>query len=273
MQKEKIICFFKKSLLYLKSKVKVMTIKKLYLILLVFFAGFLLGAVSVDTLLAYSNNLKDRVVNPVRSLEVSFVDEESIELFKRYQYQQDLALITDLANGYDSIHAYYINRYADLSIKEQDVFLFPASVKLAQFLLEGGYSMSNPKGSKLVIEGNNPFGIKYFGNNMPNRIDNWGNYAHYNEYISAKDDCIGNCKFIKFRAVWHSFRYHSIFVAGTEQSPSHYKKYITSGDWSDWLDALEKGGYATSQTYKNSLKDIIVRYKLYLLDDYKTMHL
>lgn len=273
MQKKKLICFFKKIYLYLKSKVKVMDFRKTIIALTIFTFGFLIGILTRDSVVVYSNNLKDRFTPQIQSYNIEIDIESSRELHKKYNFNQDLQSILQLAYETDSIHAYYINRYAKVSIKEQDMFGFPASVKLAQFLVEGGYSKSNPKGSKLVIEGNNPFGIKYFGNSVPDRIPNWNEYAYTNQFVYANDDCLGKCKFIKFKAVWHSFRYHSIFVAGTDQNPSHYSKHITNGDWVDWLNALEKGGYATSQDYKSTLRSVIIRYKLYLLDDYKTIHL
>jgi hypothetical protein len=273
MQKKEIICFFEKSFLYLNSKFKVMDFRKVLIIFTIFICGFLLGIFTKDSLLIYSNSIRERVHSHPIEYGYSIDDENSKEIYKKYTYKQDLSTILELAYEIDSVHAYYINRYVKLSIKEQELFGFPASVKLAQFLVEGGFSIKEPKGSKLVLEGNNPFGIKYFGNSIPNRIENWHEYAYVDDFIYATDDCIGQCKFIKFKGIWHSFRYHSVFIVGTESNPSHYIKYVTEGDWNDWLTALQKGGYATADHYKYTLRDVIIRYKLYLLDDYKTIHL
>lgn len=273
MQKKKLICFFKKIYLYLKSKVKVMDFRKTIIALTIFTFGFLIGILTRDSVVVYSNSLKEMMYPSLGHFDYSFDSDNSKDLYMRYSYKQDLNTILELALDNDTIHAYYINRYARVSIKEQEMFGFPASVKLAQFLVEGGYSQSNPKGSKLVTEGNNPFGIKYFGNSIPSRIPNWNEYAYTNQFVYANDDCLGQCKFVRFKAIWHSFRYHSVLVVGTPQNPSHYQKHITVGDWNDWLNALQKGGYATSDTYKHTLKNVIMRYKLYLLDDYKTIHL
>lgn len=184
-------------------------------------------------------------------------------------FSQDLNIILSKALPKDSIHAYYINRYAKLAIIENDLYGFPASVKLAQFLVEGGYDVKNPNGSRLVIEGNNPFGIKYYGDFIPNRVDNWDDLAFTKDYVLAKDDCPTKCKFIKFRGIWHSFRYHSKFMVGTKDNPSHYVQYAGEGDWKDWLDAIDKGNYATSNNYKNLLYQMITQYDLYLLDKHK----
>ena len=127
-----------------------------------------------------------------------------------------------------------------------------------------------PEGSELVIENKNPFGIRYFGDNVPSRIDDWHNLAFSKNWIKLYSDCkITHCKYVKFKSIWHSFRYHSLFMVGTPNNPSHYVGYINDGTWVDWLNALEKGGYATSDAYRYTLRNIIIRYKLYLLDKHK----
>ena len=58
-------------------------------------------------------------------------------------------------------------------------------------------------------------------------------------------------------------------MVGTPNNPSHYVGYISDGTWVDWINALDRGGYATSDAYRNTLHNIIIRYKLYLLDKHK----
>ncbi len=163
----------------------------------------------------------------------------------------------------DTIHAVYINRYARIAQREYELYGVPTSIKLAQFILEGGYNKNNPHGSKLVQEGNNPFGIKYYGNDVPKRIQNWEDLAYTNQFVLAKDDCIYLCQFIKFKGIWHSFRFHSQFLVGEN---SHYTKHITTGDYKDWASALSKGNYASDKNYERKLVSLIEKYNLYLLD-------
>jgi hypothetical protein len=181
-------------------------------------------------------------------------------------------LIDDLSNVIepsDSIHYQIIKQYHKLALEEQNLYGFPASVKLAQMILEGGYSVRNPYGSILVQTGNNPFGIKYFGDFVPNRINNWDEMAFKSEWVSLIDDCGDfKCKFIKFKSIEQSFRFHSEFMVGSISQPSHYLKWLNKGDWEDWLYAIEQGGYATDKEYANKLKKLIVDYRLYLIDDY-----
>lgn len=171
-------------------------------------------------------------------------------------------------NNYDIVHAKLISDYHKLAISEQSKYGFPASVKLAQMILEGGYSKDNPKGSKLAQEANNPFGIKYFGEGIPERVQKWDELVYSKDYVLAKDDCKGKCRFIKFRGIWHAFRYHSEFMTGVEGFPSHYSKYITTGDWKDWISAIRMGNYATYKYYHIELTNLIEKYKLYQLDKF-----
>jgi flagellum-specific peptidoglycan hydrolase FlgJ len=194
-----------------------------------------------------------------------------VEQFKQSgNLDDDLYVIKTLASQVDSVQAMYIEKYAYIAVNEQTKYGFPASVKIAQFLLEGGFSIQNPEGSELVTQNQNPFGIRYFGDNVPSRIDDWHNLAFSKNWIKLYSDCkITHCKYVKFKSIWHSFRYHSLFMVGTPNNPSHYVGYINDGTWVDWLNALDKGGYATSDAYRYTLRNIIIRYKLYLLDKHK----
>lgn len=269
MQKEKIIFLIQNKTLHLLSKLKVMLSNKVVNLFLIFLAGVSIGVFATKS----SNNyFQDKMLNTVNHLEIVIDEEQASNMYLEHTYSQDLNLILESANNIDKIHSFYIRRYSETAIREQELYGFPASVKLAQLLIEGGYNIKNPKGSKLVTEGNNPFGIKYHGDNVPNRIENWEDLAYPNEFVLAKDDCISECKFIKFRGIWHAFRFHSKFMVGSEDNRSHYYTFISDGDWQDWLDAIEKGGYATSKDYRNILENIIIKYKLYLLDKYKPEH-
>lgn len=206
----------------------------------------------------------------IETPQVDYIEKLSVMKLPSPQktpFESDINTVLGLAYQQDTVHAYYINRYAQLAIDEQKKFGFPASVKLAQFILEGGYTNDTPNGSRLASQANNPFGIKYYGPNVPKRIPNWEAFIDEG-YILAKDDCKELCKFIKFKGYWHAFRYHSYFTVGTEDFPSHYVNYITTGDWEDWVSALSKGHYASSKTYGRDLTNIIRKYQLYLLDSH-----
>jgi len=222
----------------------------------------------IGTHMLYTHEVSERLnMSSQRSIENSL---DSTLVGDYLDLDDDLYVIKTLASQVDSVQAMYIEKYAYIAVNEQTKYGFPASVKLAQFLLEGGFSIQNPEGSELVTQNQNPFGIRYFGDNVPSRINDWHNLAFSKNWIKLYSDCkITHCEYVKFKSIWHSFRYHSLFMVGTPNNPSHYVGYINDGTWVDWLNALEKGGYATSDAYRYTLRNIIIRYKLYLLDKHK----
>lgn len=227
-------------------------IQSLIVLTIVFFGGVALG---------YSKKKRDYIEDYTIKTEKIQIEEESPNIFGK-----NLNLVLKKAYTSDTIHAVYINRYARIAQREYELYGIPTSIKLAQFLLEGGYNSKNPNGSRLAKEGNNPFGIKYYGDNVPKRIDNWEDLAYTNQFILSKDDCQYLCRFIKFKGIWHSFRFHSKFLVGEN---SHYTKHITVGDYKDWSKALSKGNYASDKNYERKLISLIEKYDLYLLDTVK----
>jgi flagellum-specific peptidoglycan hydrolase FlgJ len=154
----------------------------------------------------------------------------------------------------------YIEDYYRLAMSEQDKFGFPASVKLAQGILE-----STSGQSTLTKKHKNHFGIKYYKRNYPSRIKQWDKLANWKDSPNYKDDD-DNDHFVSFKGNWHSYRYHSMFVAG-EGSP-YLKKLPKDREptYKDWCFALKRGGYATDPKYAYKLIKIIEDYNLHLLD-------
>jgi flagellum-specific peptidoglycan hydrolase FlgJ len=135
----------------------------------------------------------------------------------------------------------YISRFKDIAIAERKRTGVPASIKLAQAILESGYGRST-----LAQKANNHFGIKCGGD--------WTGktYRHrsscYRAYSSADD----------------SFRQHSDFLAGRSHYASLFKLKVT--DYKGWAKGLRKAGYATDPSYPSKLIELIERYKLYRYD-------
>lgn len=139
----------------------------------------------------------------------------------------------------------YIERYKDVAIKEHKRFCIPASITLAQGILESASGQS-----LLVKKTNNHFGIKCVGK-CNNR----------NSVMMADDDPYD--RFIKYKSPWFSYRHHSRFL--TENT--RYEKCFECGDdYKCWAKQLKKCGYATSKTYTQKLIRIIETYKLYKYD-------
>ena len=138
----------------------------------------------------------------------------------------------------------YIRQYADLAISTQKKHRIPASITLAQGLLESAAGES-----KLAQRCNNHFGIKCGGS--------WhGRTMHQN------DDAIGEC-FRCYNRVEDSFDDHADFLK--RQRYSFLFDYKIT-DYKSWAYGLKKAGYATDPKYPQKLIKIIEDYRLYEYD-------
>lgn len=137
----------------------------------------------------------------------------------------------------------YINQYKDLAIEEMLKYRVPASITLAQGLLESRAGLSD-----LARNGNNHFGIK---------CHDWLGARQY-----ADDDAKGEC-FRVYDNVRQSFEDHSRFLARQPRYARLFDLKLT--DYKGWARGLKACGYATSSKYAQSLIQII---ELYELDDY-----
>ena len=140
----------------------------------------------------------------------------------------------------------YIKKYRELAVEEMKKYHIPASITLAQGLLESGAGQS-----ALARKSNNHFGIKCGSD--------W-----YGKTVSHDDDARGEC----FRAYKHpkdSYEDHSKFLAGRSRYASLFNLNIT--DYKGWARGLKKAGYATNPRYADQLIGIIELYELYKYDD------
>ena len=140
----------------------------------------------------------------------------------------------------------YIKKYRELAVEEMKKYHIPASITLAQGLLESGAGQS-----ALARKSNNHFGIKCGSD--------W-----YGKTVSHDDDARGEC----FRAYKHpkdSYEDHSKFLAGRPRYASLFNLNIT--DYKGWARGLKKVGYATNPRYADQLIGIIELYELYKYDD------
>ena len=138
----------------------------------------------------------------------------------------------------------YIDKYKDLAMEQQEKYKIPASITLAQGLLESGAGRS-----RLATEANNHFGIKTPGG--------WTG-----PYILVDDDRPKE-RFRKYRSVRESYEDHSQFLL-----KPRYQRLFTykTTDYKAWAKGLKACGYATSPTYAQSLIRIIEMYSLHQFD-------
>jgi len=149
----------------------------------------------------------------------------------------------------------YINKYKNIAIKEMERTGIPASIKLAQGLLESGAGEST-----LAKKANNHFGIKCHST--------WTGKTYYLE----DDDFDNNGNLIKscFRVYKNA---NSSYIAHSEFLRDPKKRYrygflfnLDPTDYEAWAKGLKKAGYATSPTYAEKLIRIIETYELYRYD-------
>lgn len=139
----------------------------------------------------------------------------------------------------------YIERYKNIAMCEMIEYKIPASITLAQGILESGDG-----NSELAIKGNNHFGIKCHS-------DWTGKTMRYD------DDKPKEC-FRVYDSAEESFRDHSIFLSNNSRYAALFKLEIT--DYKGWAKGLKKAGYATLPTYANVLINLIEDYELQQYD-------
>lgn len=139
----------------------------------------------------------------------------------------------------------YIAAYSDIAMEEMRIYKIPASITLAQGILESGAGRGD-----LSIRANNHFGIK---------CHEWKGEMVYHD-----DDRSQEC-FRKYKDAKFSYRDHSLFLAERKRYAALFELEID--DYKRWAKGLRAAGYATDRQYPNKLIDLIERYQLYTFDD------
>ncbi len=140
----------------------------------------------------------------------------------------------------------YIEKYKDLAIQEMYKYKIPASITLAQGILESGSGKS-----LLASKANNHFGIKCH--------KGWSGPSFHQD-----DDAINEC-FRSYSDPIKSFEDHSLFLSSRSRYSSLFQLEIT--DYKGWARGLKKAGYATDPNYPKRLIKIIKDYELYRFDE------
>lgn len=139
----------------------------------------------------------------------------------------------------------YIANYKAIAFAEEKKYGIPASITIAQGLLE-----SDAGKSRLALKNNNHFGIKCFSKTCKK-----GHCVNYSD-DSHKDF------FRNFKSPGQSYREHSLLLQ-KERYKSLYKLKIT--DYKNWAKGLQKAGYATDKKYASKLIKIIETLELHKL--------
>lgn len=135
----------------------------------------------------------------------------------------------------------YADKYAEAAMEQMKRYGIPASVTLAQGMLES----SNGE-SELSRLGNNHFGIKATASWLKNG----------GEYLVYTDDK-PNEKFCKYSSVADSYEHHSKFLANNQRYAKCFQ--LSPDDYKGWTKGIAKAGYASGMGYAAHLQDIIER--------------
>ncbi len=139
----------------------------------------------------------------------------------------------------------YINLYKDIAVKDMNTYRIPASITLAQGLLE-----SNNGNSDLATKANNHFGIKCH--------KEWKGETYIKD-DDAKDEC-----FRMYKNAEESYKDHSSFLRTRVRYASLF--YLDITNYKAWAEGLKAAGYATNPNYPKQLIKIIEDNCLYEYD-------
>ncbi|WP_034259426.1 glucosaminidase domain-containing protein [Altibacter lentus] len=148
--------------------------------------------------------------------------------------------------SYAEIVSAYIASYSTIAMEEMLQYGIPASITLAQGILESGAGRG-----ELTSKANNHFGIKCH--------KEWTGDRVYHD-----DDELQEC-FRKYKDPKYSFRDHSLFLTQRSRYQDLFK--LRKDDYKGWAKGLRKAGYATDPKYPEKLISIIERYDLTKFDN------
>jgi flagellum-specific peptidoglycan hydrolase FlgJ len=176
---------------------------------------------------------------PEKTLKKFEVKPAKVEL-KSYNTKKELSVAERVNN--------YVATFSPVASEEMRIYDIPASITLAQGILESGMG-----DSRLALAANNHFGIKCHSE--------WGGKRIYHD-----DDEKGEC-FRVYKDPRTSYRDHSLFLISRPRYNFLFDLKIY--DYKGWAKGLKKAGYATDPKYPDKLISLIERYRLGRFDSKK----
>lgn len=177
-------------------------------------------------------------------------EEDAATKRQRYLFAESDAIFEAFKKeNQDKVNPYtlnYISQYKHIAIMKMEQYQIPASITLAQGILESGNGLS-----ELTRKANNHFGIKCH--------KGWTGKRVYHD-----DDRRNEC-FRKYPSPEGSFTDHSLFL--TTRSRYAFLFDLDQDDYKGWAKGLKKAGYATDRKYPRKLISFIENFELYRYDD------
>lgn len=159
-----------------------------------------------------------------------------------------------IANTLSEAERYaYINQHSPLAVVEMHRSGIPASITLAQAILESSWGQG-----ELALAGNNYFGIKC--------KSDWRGSTYYlkDDDYNAQGELTKSC-FRTYGSVYESFVDHTNFLMNRHFYTACFEH--DANDYMSWAVSLQDAGYATAKDYALRLVDLIERYQLYHFDE------
>lgn len=170
------------------------------------------------------------------------------QLFKKHFYLLiALCVLTSSTKAQSSSEIQsYIAQYKQIALEQEGQYGIPASITLAQGILESGAGKS-----MLTRNANNHFGVKAYGG--------WTGPIYL-----AWDDERRKSRFRKYASAEDSYRDHALFLKNNSRYRSLFTKSVY--DYRAWAIGLQKAGYATAGNYAKALIGFIDAYRLYAIN-------
>ncbi len=171
---------------------------------------------------------------------VSHKNEEKTEVFSKRENQSSPKRESAPRGSYANVVEEYVANFYEIAQDEMRLYKIPASITLAQGILESGAGRGD-----LTRRANNHFGIK---------CHDWEGDKVYHD-----DDRSQEC-FRKYNDPKYSYRDHSLFLSQRRRYADLFE--LDPDDYESWAKGLRAAGYATDRLYPKKLIEIIERYNL-----------
>jgi flagellum-specific peptidoglycan hydrolase FlgJ len=198
----------------------------------------------VSILLLVSCGSKKQVVTTKKQDDRS-VQQPAIPEPPAVKTETDAKVTQQIDTPYKDVVASYVDLYAADAMTEMRLYKIPASITLAQGILESGSGRG-----RLAVEANNHFGVKCH--------TGWTGGRIYHD-----DDKDQEC-FRKYKDASYSYRDHSLFLTQRKRYRELFS--LPPDDYESWARGLRAAGYATDRRYPQKLISLIERYQLYTYD-------
>lgn len=195
-----------------------------------------------------NKRVKPQVVRSVRKpLPTTGIETPSSAAEKSNQDNRTTEVIVSTSRTvvYSDVVNTYVNNYKDIAMGNMKNYGIPASIILAQGILESGAGKGD-----LALKANNHFGIKCHAG--------WTG-----ESVRHDDDAAQEC-FRKYNDPADSYKDHALFL--TSRSRYAHLFNLEKGDYQAWAKGLRASGYATDPKYPEKLISYIEKYNLHQYD-------